>query len=156
MGRGDSGFRQAESQDMIPIWSQEVHLFTGAVVQQLGPCCVILYGSVATGRYTRASDVDIVVIAPALPSDWLERLRLVDRCNQTRAPIQALAYTPEEFNDMIDEGSVTALDAVTQGRPLHGQDYFSGLAARVQKLLDAGLIRTGTSWSFRASDTKGQ
>ena len=60
---------------------------------------IILYGSFAYGQSRKDSDIDLVIIssdfAKIKPLERLEFLSLATRKN--RAPIEALGYTPEEF-----------------------------------------------------------
>jgi len=61
---------------------------------------IILYGSFAYGLPRAGSDIDLVVISPDFkkfkPLERLEFLSLATR--KGRAPIEALGYTPEEFD----------------------------------------------------------
>jgi hypothetical protein len=112
------------------------------------PLCVILYGSVAKGTHTTVSDVDMIVIAENLASDFWERLRAFNDLRPRGVPLEALAYTPAEFAQMLDDYSITALDAVTQGYPLFGGPYFAGLQQKVEELKAKGLRRTARAWRW--------
>ncbi len=65
---------------------------------------IILYGSFAYGIPRAGSDIDLVVISPDFkkfkPLERLEFLSLTTR--KSRAPIEALGYTPEEFDKAKD------------------------------------------------------
>lgn len=81
---------------------------------------IILYGSFAYGRPHRGSDIDLVVISPDFadfkPLERLEFLSLATR--KSRAPIEALGYTPEEF---ADASKHIFLDYIAQnGKVLYG------------------------------------
>lgn len=120
--------------------------YTATVVNRLQPECVILYGSLARGTYTNQSDIDLVVIAQLLPDYFLDRLDLLQRLNQGLGPIEALGYTRTEFEEMLQRGHVTALDAVADGVPLHGEGYFRQLKAMFEDMVRRGLHRTTCTW----------
>jgi predicted nucleotidyltransferase len=120
--------------------------YTATVVNRLQPECVILYGSLAKGTYTDLSDMDLIVIAPWLPDPFMDRLDLLQRLNQGLGPIEALGYTASEFQEMLQRGHVTALEALADGVPVYGDRYFSGLKDIFQDMVRRGLRRSTCSW----------
>lgn len=81
---------------------------------------IILYGSLAYGQPHYGSDIDLVIISPDFaklkPLERLEFLSLATRRN--RAPIEAIGYTPEEFDKAQD---YIFLDYIAQnGKVLYG------------------------------------
>jgi len=120
--------------------------YTATVVKRLQPECVILYGSLARGTYTNLSDIDLVVIAQLLPDYFMDRLDLLQRLNQGLGPIEALGYTRAEFEDMLQRGHVTALDALADGVPVYGDRYFGRLREVFQDMVRLGLRRSTCSW----------
>lgn len=89
-----------------------------------------------------------MVIADFPPGRFLDRCGLLAALNDTPAPIQALGYTPAEFRRMLDERSVTALDAVAQGIPLYGEEFFAGLREWLREQQAAGLVRERSGWRW--------
>lgn len=132
-------------------WATEIQEYCRALANELHPQLVALYGSQATGRARPHSDVDIVVVADSLPADFFERLALLRRLNQTRAPIEPLGYTTTEFEQMLREGEITPLDVVYQGIPLVGEDYFEKLKVIFDDMQRRGLERTWISWKLPTS-----
>lgn len=121
MGTEGNYLRQRTPLNNLPgKWRAGVQQFVLQVEERFQPLCVILYGSVAKGTHTTVSDVDMIVIAENLASDFWERLRAFNDLRPRGVPLEALAYTPAEFAQMLDDYSITALDAVTQGYPLSG------------------------------------
>lgn len=120
--------------------------YTATVVNRLQPESVILYGSLARGTYTNLSDIDLVVITQLLPDYFMDRLDLLQRLNQHLGPIEALGYTRSEFEYMLQRGHVTALDAVADGVPLHGEEYFRQLKTVFEDMVRRGLRRTTCAW----------
>jgi len=94
-----------------------------AMLVRWGAEKVILYGSVARGDYTAASDIDLIVVketAEPLPARIAEAL---ERCAEARPPlpVEPLVYTPAEFARMLAEGNPLLGEATRHGRVVHGR-----------------------------------
>lgn len=149
MGAEGNGFcKETPLSDLPPKWRDGVERFVSQVREQFSPCCIILYGSVAKGTYTVESDIDVIVIAEGLATDFWERLRTLNDLRPRGAPLEVLAYTPAEFTKMLEDYSITALDAVADGYPLYGESYFAGLERKVEELKALGLRRTAGAWRW--------
>ena len=120
--------------------------------EMLHPVCVILYGSVAQDIDTLDSDVDIVVISDELSKDIFDRLGQLRSVYRTWVPIESLGYTSGEFERMLENRHVTALEALAFGRPLYGEAYFNGLRARFNEMVRQGLRRVPGAWTVRAEN----
>ena len=94
---------------------------TSALVRDLAPERIVLFGSFARGDQNRASDLDLVVIAPStLPfCDRIGRALESAGTASTRLPIEPLVYTPEEWERMVAEGSSFAALVLREGRVLY-------------------------------------
>ncbi len=81
------------------------------------PWKIILFGSLARGREDEESDVDLIVVydTPKRFMDRLEELYLA--WNIPRA-VDILAYTPEEFDRMMQE-SLFVQEAAKEGEVLY-------------------------------------
>lgn len=69
------------------------------IIEQLQPYKperIILFGSYASGKPTRNSDVDLVVIKKTTQS-FLERQKQVNLLLRTTTPVDIFIFTPEEF-----------------------------------------------------------
>ena len=131
-------------------YAKELDAYCRLAVQRLRPRSIILFGSMATGKYGVGSDIDLLVISEDLPKNFLERLRILAELNQTFAPIQALGYTPEEFLAMLRRRHPTALFAVAEGKALYDDGFF--LHAREvfeQVKAEFDLVRTERGWDAR-------
>ena len=95
---------------------------TAGLVAVFDPSRIILFGSFARGDQNRASDLDIVVIAPTrLP--FCERIGKALACcyaASTRLPIEVLVYTPEEWRRMLQENNPLLSLVAREGRILYG------------------------------------
>jgi len=94
---------------------------TAALVRELSPDRIVLFGSFARGDQNRASDLDLVVIArTTLPfCDRIGRALESAGTASTRLPIEPLVYTPEEWERMVAEGSSFAALVLREGRVLY-------------------------------------
>ena len=84
---------------------------------------VFLFGSYATGKIRKDSDVDIIVISPDFEKmSFIKRLELLSclrRSKITRSiPMDILGYTPEEFNG-IDKESIVMKEAKKEGKMIY-------------------------------------
>jgi predicted nucleotidyltransferase len=120
--------------------------YSARLIENLAPQCIILYGSLARGTYTNTSDIDLIVVSQHLPESFLDRLASLQELNDTRRSIDAFGYTPEEFQRMLGQGRVTALDAVADGVPLYGSSYFGQLREVFEEMVQHGLHRSICTW----------
>ena len=133
----------------------EIQVFCKNVVEKLSPRSIILYGSMATGKFGAGSDINIIVISENLPENFLERLRELFELNTTTAPIEPLGYKPSEFLKMIMKRHPTALYAVSDGKPLYDDGFF----AEARKLFEAvknkfDIVRIEHGWEARRLTSK--
>jgi len=152
MGSSDPSIRAslsalAERKRLRRIAARE---YARRAVKMLRPTCVILYGSVAQDTDVLNSDVDIVVISDELPEDIFDRSSRLRSVYRTWVPIEPLGYTSSEFERMLENLHVTALEALAFGRPLHGEAYFNRLKAHFDEMVRGGLRRVPGAWTMRA------
>jgi predicted nucleotidyltransferase len=97
---------------------------TAALVRDLEPERIVLFGSFARGDQNRASDLDLVVImATQLP--FCERIgrALESACRASRRlPVEPLVYTPEEWRRMQAAGSSFTALVRSEGRVLYERE----------------------------------
>ena len=112
----------------------------------------ILYGSFARGDWKPGSDVDLLVVAEGLPPDPRDRWDLIATLIKG-LPLEPHAFTPAEFEEMVEHGRMTAADALTEGLVLyadpaylrHVKEFFE----RVKE--ETGLRKEGDAWIRDAS-----
>lgn len=79
---------------------------------------VILFGSIARGKYHRDSDLDLIVLSDAFKKmSFIKRLEFLSVARGRKhldMAMDILGYTPEEFNKMPDE-SVVLQEAARDG-----------------------------------------
>ena len=103
----------------------------------------------AKGTDRIESDLDVVVIGGDLPVKVSDRLRLVGRLKWgIPVSIDAFPYAIAEFERMLDNRHVTALDCMYEGVPLHGKEYFDRLRPKFDEYVARGLRRGQAAWYF--------
>lgn len=120
------------------------------LIKRFRPVCIILYGSRAKGTFTNFSDIDIIVISNSFEHDFISRIKELINANTSMLPIEPLGYTEAEFEAMLNSCRITALDAVREGIPLFGEDYFGKLRMRLKELEKTGLHKGRVSWRIPA------
>ncbi len=128
-----------------------LHEYCMEVVKRFKPACIILYGSRAKGTFTGISDIDIIVISSNFEQDFLSRIKDLIDANTSSFPIEPLGYTEAEFETMLMAFRLTALDAVREGMPLYGENYFNNLKNKLSELEKIGLYKGKTSWHIPAA-----
>ena len=105
-----------------PELEDAVRRLTDALVRW-GAAKIILYGSVACGDYTAASDIDLLIVK-ATPARLPQRIAEALECCSEAAPplpVEPLVYTPEEFVRLVAEQNPLVTEALRHGRVLHDQ-----------------------------------
>ncbi len=97
---------------------------TDAIVDEVHPEAVILFGSRASGADRPGSDVDLLVVIPDSHEDRGRRRKLTGRIQRRLAgmPVAAdvLVYTRSEVEQWRDAPGHIINTSMEQGRPLYG------------------------------------
>ena len=99
------------------------HHVEQVIKPKLKPHLVILYGSFAKGEQHPGSDVDLLIVAENIPKTYWDRWSLAYDIVENH-PLDPHIYTPEEFKDMVKQGRMTALDALTEGIVIHAEPTY--------------------------------
>ena len=75
---------------------------------------IILFGSYARGDWNESSDIDLVVVGD-FKERFTERIVKLLGLNDTNMPLEVLAYTREEFNDMKKKGNQFISNVMKEG-----------------------------------------
>jgi predicted nucleotidyltransferase len=87
--------------------SKEVKAFAQKLRKELRPEKIILFGSRAKGEAWKRSDYDFVIVSTAFEGmHWLKRISRVVRLWDSLSDIDALPYTPKEFEEKCKTSSV--------------------------------------------------
>ncbi len=108
--RGGS-WRRLEELSIPPKVLEALEKLVESLKSRLREVEVYLFGSFARGDWLEGSDVDIIVVSPNLRGMAPEkRYRLIRLLADPSIPIEILAYTPEEFQE-LKKRSVVLRDA---------------------------------------------
>jgi len=79
---------------------------------------VVVFGSTVRGDFNKWSDIDALIVAEELPSEWRSRMELV----MAGAPpgVQALGWTPAELVERRRRRDPIALECESVGVVVHG------------------------------------
>lgn len=91
---------------------EEARAFARRVREQVGEARVYVYGSVVRGDFNLASDVDLLVVSPRLPSDPLERQRYLIRLAWGR--LEPKGLLPEEYRQLEAKGGLAFLEGALE------------------------------------------
>lgn len=106
--------RRAEQRALI----QRASDFVEAIPAEAGLIAAAVFGSVARGDFNLWSDIDLLVIVAGATERSLDRPLVLG----PPAPrVQAIVWTPEEFERAFAAGNPIALEAVTAGVWLAGE-----------------------------------
>lgn len=134
----------------LPLYQTGIETYCHRVVAVFQPDCVIVHGSIARGDYTPHSDVDIVVIGGNLPANFFARMFELNRLRDGKTPIEAVAYTRNEWESMRRQFHLTALETMEWGIPLYGEALFAAWKAEFERWKTMGLRRRDAGWSTPA------
>jgi len=132
---------------MTFVYQDGIDAYCRRVIDMIHPDCIILHGSVARGTAHAHSDVDIIVVGGDLPEDFFKRLYLLNRLREGETPIEAVGYSRNEWEKMMDNLHLTTLEALEWGVPLYGETWFQKWRRQLNALKQQGLKRGERSWS---------
>lgn len=101
--------RLAERQAMI----DKAAGWAGALARRMAVVAVVVFGSVARGDFNKWSDVDVLVIAPDLPSTARERLEVL--MADSPPGVQPVGWTPAELAERRRRHDPIAVESDTAG-----------------------------------------
>ena len=109
-----------------------------------GPYAAVLYGSLARGDFLPGrSDINLLLVFPALPARLLDDLRPALRAWHGRGFPPPLLFTAEEWARAVDVHQLELADILSSYRVLRGSDPVAGLRP------DPGLLRRALEQEFR-------
>ncbi len=102
---------QAARIERARVWAAELP-------SDLNVVAVVVVGSVARGDFNRWSDLDVLVIAEALPATGRERLELLHR--DAPPGLQPVSWTSADLAGRRRRGDPMAVEATTVGVVVRG------------------------------------
>ena len=80
---------------------------------------IIVFGSCARGQITEDSDLDVLVVEPAVTSRHEEMARLSDVLRPLRIPVDVLVASKETFEYWADTPNTIYHEVAREGRVFH-------------------------------------
>jgi uncharacterized protein len=96
----------------------EIRELADLIGREFDPEKVILFGSYASGRATRESDVDLLVILPFKGRPFWKSLEILNRVNPS-FPIDLLARQPNDVRRRYQQGDPLIMEALDHGKVLY-------------------------------------
>ena len=79
-----------------------VKRFINLIIKKFNPKKIIIFGSFARGDYHKESDLDLVIVGE-FKERFIDRIGKIIELNDSDLEIEAMVYTEEEFQKMIQE-----------------------------------------------------
>ena len=79
-----------------------VKRFINLIINKFNLKKVIIFGSFARGDYHKGSDLDLIIVGE-FKERFIDRIGKIIELNDTNLEIDAMVYTEEEFQKMIQE-----------------------------------------------------
>ena len=90
-----------------------------AIVEQLDPLKIILFGSLARGEEHRDSDIDLVVVLPEVTDKHAAAVAVRRATAALPVPLDVIAVDPEEIRRRGDEIGSVLRPALREGQVVH-------------------------------------
>jgi len=119
--------------------------FLSKIKAKMNVKCVILFGSRARGDFMPHSDVDLIIIGD-FTEKFLDRILIISEENDSPYNFETFCYTELEFESMFKRGNALVLDAIYEGIPLEGEEFFRMYKNQMNSLIKKGLKRTTCTW----------
>ncbi len=108
---------------MVSLPEQLIDQMVQAIVEEVGPQRIYLFGSCARGSYTADSDVDLLIVedhrfGPGC-NRWSELKRIRKALRPFRVPKDVLVYSRDEFEKWEDSINHVVAHAVREGKLLY-------------------------------------
>ncbi len=119
---------------------------------------VLLFGSVARSEELPfpQSDIDMIVVAKDLPSDFFKRAELVRKIENCPSLLQSIWMTEEEFISQFEAGAGYLLDAIHEGRIIYDMGFLRKIIPQAKSELEIqGIKRVGSAWVWPIQRLKG-
>jgi len=84
------------------------------LIDRYDPELVVLFGSVAKGRFNEDSDVDLLVVKGTEQRPIWRRVEAMQAI-EPEMPVDVLVYTPEEFEELVSDGTSLVAQIMEEG-----------------------------------------
>jgi hypothetical protein len=130
--------------------NSKLRAFCQRLSKLLPDASVILHGSASLGENMPWSDVDLMVIAD-FKEPFFERQSHLALLNDTGLPLEIIAYTPGEFETMLDKLNAAAIESIETGIAVIPGPHLIRMKKRLHELKKLGLERTRCSYRLKGA-----
>ncbi len=101
------------------------------------------------------SDIDMIVVAKDIPSDFFERAEFVRKIENCPSLLQSIWMNEEEFIGQFKAGAGYLLDAIHEGRIIYDTGFLKKIIPQARHELEAqGVKRIGNAWVWPVMRSK--
>jgi len=100
---------------------------------------IILFGSSAKGKFNYRSDLDLLIVTNSLKEDYFDRLYQIQLI--TSGGIDFFLYTPIEFEIMISNLRLIAIEAISTGIIIYDKGKGKKYKKYINNLLEKNKIQ---------------
>ena len=125
--------------------NSELKIFIEKAKQKMEIKSIILFGSRARGDHTQGSDFDLIFVGD-FKDNFIKRPLNLLKLNESKYNYELFCYTEEEFEKMFRYGNALLLDALDEGVPLVGKDFFDTYKKQFNAMIEQGLKRSRCTW----------
>ncbi|NIR50201.1 nucleotidyltransferase domain-containing protein [candidate division KSB1 bacterium] len=110
--------------------TRELEKILTRLVQNYKPEKVILFGSLARGKVTEGTDIDLLVIKKDVPELGVDRIRELERLVRYSFATDFIVYRPDEVEERLRIGDPFLKQIFEEGKVLYDADQVSaGMAS---------------------------
>ncbi len=88
------------------------------------PEAIILFGSLAHGKFRKDSDVDLMIIKKTKSNPW-KRQEMIEKFMDHSVPIDLLVYTPSEIRKRLSLNDYFLREIIEKGKVLYERKGYS-------------------------------
>ncbi len=100
---------------------KDIEAFAASVAREFSPERIILFGSWATGRTTRDSDVDLLIVMPHAGKSWEMATAIRTRVHP-KFPLDLLVRSPRQLQDRLAMDDPFLKEITERGKVLYEND----------------------------------
>lgn len=100
---------------------------------------IILFGSSAKGKFNYRSDLDLLIVTNSLKEDYFDRLYQIQLI--TSGGIDFFLYTPTEFEIMITNYHLIAIESISTGIIIYDKGKGKKYKKYINNLLEKNKIQ---------------
>ncbi len=119
---------------------KELEEISERLIDRYDPDRIILFGSRATDRYDKNSDIDLLVVKDTDQTPLGRQIEVQSLLSDRAVPIDIVVYTPEEMRYLYSVGSPFVEEIVEKGRLLYMRKATSAWIKDAEEELESATV----------------